>query len=292
MIETPPWPAPAKINRFLHITGRRPDGFHTLQTLFQFITLADELRFEITGNARIERVNAVPGVPPEADLTVRAARLLQRRAGCCRGVRIQVTKRIPAGGGLGGGSSDAATALVALNHLWGTGLDADELATLALELGADVPVFVRGSAAWAGGVGERLTPAQPDTPWFALVDPGVPVSTAAVFNDPELTRNTPRTTIRGLDAGAAGNDCESVVRKRYPEVSRALDWLTEFAPARMTGTGGCVFAVMASEAAAQAAVRRLPERWRGWAVRGVNRSPLLECMAGRCATDHWGVAKR
>ncbi len=283
------WPAPAKINRFLHVTGRRADGFHTLETLFQFITLADELRFGITHDGRVERRGGSPEIAPETDLAVRAARLLRQRTGCRRGAHIEVTKRIPAGGGLGGGSSDAATALVALNRLWGIHLETDDLAVLALELGADVPVFVRGTTAWAEGVGERLTPAEPDTPWLALVNPGVAVATAAVFNDPELTRNTPRTTIRGLDAGATGNDCEAVVRKRYPEVARALDWLTQFAPARMTGTGGCVFAAMPSAAAARAVVRRLPECWRGWAVRGLNRSPLLECLAD---SDHWGVAKR
>ncbi len=276
------WPAPAKINRFLHVTGRRADGYHTLQTLFQFISLADDIHITPTADARIERVAGAAAIAPEADLVVRAARALQAGTGSRSGARIAVSKRIPVGGGLGGGSSDAATTLVALNALWRTGLDTAALARIGLELGADVPVFIGGQAAWAEGIGELLTPVTPDTPWFVLVDPGVAVATATVFAAPELTRNTPHTTIRRLDEGPFRNDCEAVVTARYPEVARALDWLAGFAPARLTGTGGCVLAAVPTRAAAEAAVAAVPPGWRAWAVRGRNRSPLLDRLASFC----------
>lgn len=274
------WPAPAKINRFLHVTGRRADGYHELQTLFQFTGPVDRLHFEVTATGAIERQGGLATLPAEADLAVRAARLLQRASGVGAGVRIRIDKAIPAGGGLGGGSSDAATTLVALNRLWGCGLDEDALAALGLELGADVPVFVRGRAAWAEGVGERLAPVTVDEPWLLLADPGVAVSTAAVFADTKLTRSHAHITIRALGAGEAGNDCEPVVRRLYPAVGQALDALARVGEPRLTGTGGCTFVAFADEAAARAAQAQLGAGFRTWVSRAVNRSPLLDALHG------------
>lgn len=270
-----PWPAPAKINRFLHITGRRDDGYHLLQTVFQFLEMGDWLRFTCTSDGGVHRLGDVPGVREAADLSVRAARLLQQVSGCARGAVIHVDKRLPLGGGLGGGSSDAATTLVALNELWGTGLDEDALAELALRLGADVPVFVRGRAAWAEGVGERLVPVPLDEPWFVIIDPGITVATRRVFESTELTRNSPRITIDRFYAGGVRNDCEPVVRRLYPEIGHALDWLGQFGEARLSGTGACIFAPFEQERLARHVLERLSRPWRGWLVRGCNRSALL-----------------
>lgn len=275
------WPAPAKLNLMLRVLGRRSDGYHELQTVFQFIGLADELAFRPAPGGRIERSGGLPGVRPEEDLTVRAARLLQAETGVRQGVEIRVDKRIPIGGGLGGGSSDAATVLVALNELWGCGLSADRLAELGLKLGADVPVFVRGRSAWAEGVGERIRPVDLPQPWYLVVAPDCHVSTAAVFADPQLTRNSHPITIRAFVDGDHRNDCLGVVRDRYPAVSQALDWLSGFGEARLTGTGTCVFAEFADQEAARAAHRHLPSGWRGWVVRGLNRSPLLDRQGRR-----------
>lgn len=275
------WPAPAKLNLMLRITGRRPDGYHELQTVFQFIDLADQLSFRIRPDARVRRADALPGVTPAQDLTLRAARLLQQEAGVQQGVDIRLDKHIPMGGGLGGGSSDAATVLVALNRLWGCGMACDDLARLGLALGADVPVFVHGMAAWAEGVGERVEPIQLDEPWYLVIAPACHVSTASVFAAPELTRNSSPITIRAFIAGDRRNDCLEVVRDRYPEVLQALDWLTEFGEAQLTGTGACVFAEFTDEASARAVYAQLPEGWRGWVVRGMNRSPLLNRAAAR-----------
>lgn len=272
------WPAPAKLNLCLHVTGRRSDGFHELETVFQFIDWCDRLTFQPRGDDRVSR-SGWNGVAASHDLAVRAARLLREAAGVRRGVNIHLEKHLPAGGGLGGGSSDAATTLVALNHHWGTGLDEDALAGLGLRLGADVPVFVRGRAAVARGIGERLEPVSPAEPWFVVVDPGVAVSTAAVFQDPELTRNSAPTTIPGLLSGGGRNDCEAVVRRRYPAVARALDWLGRHGEARLTGTGGCLFAAFDTERAAREVARQVPDPWRGHVARGLNRSPLLERLA-------------
>ncbi|MCP5141050.1 MAG: 4-(cytidine 5'-diphospho)-2-C-methyl-D-erythritol kinase [Gammaproteobacteria bacterium] len=275
-----PWPAPAKINLFLHIVGRREDGFHLLQTVFQFVDWCDWLAFEIDDSGVVSRSGGLAHVPEDADLTVRAARLLQAETGCRKGVRIAIDKRLPEGGGLGGGSSDAATVLVALNRLWALNLDVDRLAGLGLALGADVPVFVRGHAAWAEGVGERLTPVEPETPWYALVVPDEKVNTASIFKAPQLTRDTPVTTIRALfEGGSAGvghNDCEAVVRVLYPGVDAAFAHLARFAPPRMTGTGATVFAAFDSRDAAQAALADLPAGWQGRVARGLNRSPLMD----------------
>ncbi|HWW78649.1 MAG TPA: 4-(cytidine 5'-diphospho)-2-C-methyl-D-erythritol kinase [Steroidobacteraceae bacterium] len=272
------WPAPAKLNLFLHVTGRRPDGYHELQTLFQLIDLCDTVSLSVTDDGRIERPAGPAGVDPDSDLTVRAAKALQAATGCRGGASIRIAKRIPMGGGLGGGSSDAATVLLALNHLWGCGLPIDELARLGLPLGADVPVFVRGSSAWAEGVGEQLVPVELPERWYVVIHPGVAVPTRDVFQSPELTRNTPVITIRAFfgPEGSSGsrNDCEPVVRARYPEVADALSWLGHFAPARLTGTGSCIFAAFGSAIEAERVAARAPDRWRAFVARGLNVSPV------------------
>ncbi|MCO6412592.1 MAG: 4-(cytidine 5'-diphospho)-2-C-methyl-D-erythritol kinase [Thiogranum sp.] len=270
------WPAPAKLNLFLHITGRRADGYHELQTAFQFLDYGDCLEFEITGDGVIELSGGLPDVAPEQDLIVRAARRLAATTGCSRGARIRLDKRIPAGGGLGGGSSDAATTLVALNALWELGLGVDELAQLGLGLGADVPVFVRGFAAWAEGVGEKLTPLSGlDEPWYLVLCPAVSVSTAVVFSDPQLTRNAPRLKIRAFLSGAGSNCLQPVVVRRYPQVGEALAWLSRHRDARMTGSGACVFAAFAEREQAESVLHELPAPWTGFVARGCNRSPLI-----------------
>jgi len=281
-----PWPAPGKLNLFLHVVGRRPDGYHRLQTAFQFIDLADEIRFWRRPPGVIERLGDVPGVPADLDLTVRAARLLAERAPPgLPGVAIEVTKRLPVQGGVGGGSSDAATVLVALDALWGLNLGAEALAGVGLGLGADVPVFVRGQAAWAEGVGELLTDADFPEALYVLVRPDATVSTAEVFKAPELTRDSPEIKIPGFLTIGMRNDCEPVVRRRFPAVAEALDWLGRFAPARLTGTGACVFAAMPDVPQARAVLEQLPARWTGWVVRGMNRSPL----AARLSLERGGA---
>lgn len=272
------WPAPAKLNLFLHVLGRRADGYHELQTGFQFLDWGDRLGFEMRRDGGISRAGWGQ-VPLERDLVVRAAKLLRDRSGIGAGAAIHLSKSLPPGGGLGGGSSDAATTLVALNRLWGAGLGPDELCALGLELGADVPVFVRGRAAVAEGVGERLHPVEWSEPWYLVIDPGVEVSTQVVFEDPQLTRNSAPTTIAGLLAHGGRNDCEAVVRRRYPEVGRALDWLAGHGPARMTGTGGCVFAPFESRERAVKVGDDTPAPWRATVARGLNRSPLLDRLA-------------
>jgi len=279
------WPAPAKLNLFLHVTGRRPDGYHELQTLFQLIDLCDTVAIRLNEDGRIERPSGPLGVDPDSDLTVRAAKALQAGTDCRLGASLRISKRIPMGGGLGGGSSDAATTLLALNRLWDCGLSVDELARLGLPLGADVPVFVRGSSAWAEGVGERLVPVELPERWYVVVHPGVAVPTRDVFQSPELTRNSPIITIRAffeggipvvgapVDSGGR-NDCEPVVCARYPEVAQALDWLGTFAPARLTGTGSCIFAAFASAIEAERVAARAPDRWRAFVARGLNVSPV------------------
>jgi 4-diphosphocytidyl-2-C-methyl-D-erythritol kinase len=249
-----PWPAPAKINLFLHIVGRRPDGYHLLQTHFQFLDHGDELRFEVRADGAIRRVTDLPGVPAATDLVVRAALALQAASGC---------------------SSNAATVLVALDRLWGTGLGVEALAALGLALGADVPVFVRGAAAWAEGVGERLIPLAADEPWCLVIHPACEVPTAAVFKHPELTRDTPAMTIPGLPPALMHNDCEPVTRRLYPAVGAALDWLSGHAPARMSGTGACIFASFDTREAAQTVGRLVPAPWSWFVARRCNRSPLL-----------------
>ncbi len=270
------WPAPAKLNLFLHITGRRDDGYHLLQTVFQFLDYGDTLHFTPRNDGQIHRVSALPGVDETQDLTVRAAQLLKQASGCDKGVDIEVEKRLPMGGGLGGGSSDAATTLVALNHLWQLGRTTDQLAELGLQLGADVPVFVHGHAAWAEGVGEQLTPVEPPEPWYLVLIPEVTVSTAEIFAAPELTRDTPAIKIRDFLAGGGINVCQAVVAKRYPAVAESLEWLSQYGTATMTGTGACIFAAFESHQQADAILAKLPEKWRGFVAKGLNHSPLLE----------------
>lgn len=270
-------PAPAKLNLFLHITGRREDGYHLLQTVFQFLDHGDELGFRTRTDGILTLTPPVPGVPDEQNLVIRAARALQQRTGCTLGADITLKKRLPMGGGIGGGSSDAATTLIGLNHLWQTGLTSDELAETGLALGADVPVFVRGEAAWAEGVGEKLTPlADLQEPWYLVLVPPVQVPTVTIFRDPQLTRNTPAIRVSAFLAQGGQNDCEPVVRRLYPEVDAALDWLSRFGEARLTGTGACVFQACASQAEAMERLSRSPIP--GFVARGCNRSPVFTAL--------------
>ena len=283
------YPAPAKLNLFLHVTGRRPDGYHTLQTLFRFVGLHDDLRFVPRSDGQIVLANPIPGVPPATDLTVRAAEALRRAAGVRDGVTIHLEKRLPMGGGLGGGSSDAATVLLALNSLWRLGGSHAELLALALPLGADVPVFVFGQSAFAEGVGEALSPAALPPAWYLIIHPGVSVPTADIFSSPDLSRDTPPIVPAAwanvLTQGVGANDLEPVAVARHPEVGAALAWLQQQAEAagrvRMTGSGACVFAVFDDEASAQAVSDRLPRErfgWRAWVCPGLDRHPLSELI--------------
>ncbi|AGG88113.1 4-(cytidine 5'-diphospho)-2-C-methyl-D-erythritol kinase [Rhodanobacter denitrificans] len=274
------WPAPAKLNLFLRITGRRADGYHELQTVFRLLDWGDEVRLRVRDDGAIRRTREVAGVPESADLVVRAARLLQEHAGTALGADIAVDKRIPMGGGLGGGSSDAATVLVALNQLWQLGLDEEALAELGRRLGADVPVFVRGRSAWAEGVGERLTPLALPARHYVVLDPHEPVPTAALFQAPELTRNAPRATISSFASGeTTENAFAPVVRARHPRVAAALDWLGGFGQARLSGSGGCVFLELRSLERAQAVARQCPAAFTAHLATGVDVSPLHEAAA-------------
>jgi len=267
-------PAPAKLNLFLHITGRRADGYHELQTLFQFLDHGDELGFALREDGEIQLRTPSDGVPHDSNLIVRAARLLQQESGTRLGADIWLDKRLPMGGGIGGGSSDAATTLVGLNHLWQTQLNEDRLAALGLRLGADVPVFVRGRAAFAEGVGEQLQAVELSEPWFLVAVPQVFVSTAEVFSAPELTRNTPPIKVRSLLEGGGHNDCQPVVEARYPEVRNALILLNKFVPARLTGTGACVFGSFPNRDDADKVARQLPATLPSFVAQGRNISML------------------
>ncbi|MDN6871461.1 4-(cytidine 5'-diphospho)-2-C-methyl-D-erythritol kinase [Pseudomonas citronellolis] len=267
-------PAPAKLNLFLHILGRRADGYHELQTLFQFLDHADELHFAPREDGQIRLHTEIPGVPYDSNLIVRAARQLQEQSGCRLGADIWLDKHLPMGGGIGGGSSDAATTLVGLNHLWQLGWDEDRLAALGLGLGADVPVFVRGRAAFAEGVGEKLTPVELEEPWFLVAVPQVFVSTAEVFSDPELTRDTAPIKVRSLLGVDGQNDCQTVVEKRYPAVRNALMLLNKFTSARLTGTGACVFGSFPNQGDADKVRRQLPATLPSFVARGRNISLL------------------
>jgi 4-diphosphocytidyl-2-C-methyl-D-erythritol kinase len=273
------WPAPAKLNLFLHVVGRRADGYHDLQTLFQLIDLRDTVGLETRPAGGVERVEGLADVAPDADLAVRAARLLKEATGCPLGAGIAVRKRIPAGAGLGGGSSDAATVLLVLNRLWGLDLGLDELAGLGLRIGSDVPVFLHGSSAWAEGRGELLEPVALPERWYLLIHPGVAISTAEIFQAPELTRNSPLITIRAFFQAGSHNDCEPIVRRRYPQVDAALKWLGARAEARMTGTGACVFAAFERAEDAERIAAAVPAGWQGIVARGLNRSPLHAALA-------------
>ena len=277
------WLAPAKLNLFLHVTGRRADGFHDLQTVFQLIDLCDVISIDVRPDGVIERPQTSV-IPEEEDLVVRAARALQSATGTSLGARLRVRKRIPIGGGLGGGSSDAATTLVALNLLWNCGVSDQVLESLGLTLGSDVPVFIRGFSAWAEGRGEQLTPVELPQRAYVLIHPGCSVATRDVFQSAELTRNSPLITMRDFLASGGRNDCEPVVRKLAPEVADALDWLSGYAPAQLTGTGSCIFAACTSVAAAEALAARVPDQWTSFVARGLNESPLRAQVRTRAAT--------
>lgn len=268
------WPAPAKINLFLHVTGRRPDGYHELQTLFQLLDWGDDVGIRITEGPAITRGGADYPVPADEDLAIRAARLLQREAGCGRGAEIRVYKRIPLGSGLGGGSTDAATVLVVLNRLWHCGLGLPELARLGIRLGADVPVFVHGHSALGTGVGDRLRPVSLGLRHYVLVFPGIAIGTREVFNDPGLARNSTPIGLPEALAGAGRNDCEAVVRRRYPAMAELLERLERWGQPRMTGTGSGIFLPMRSAEEAIGAAREMKTTYNVRAVSGVDRSPL------------------
>ncbi|GGB31916.1 4-diphosphocytidyl-2-C-methyl-D-erythritol kinase [Oceanisphaera marina] len=272
-------PAPAKLNLFLSITGRRDDGYHSLQTLFQFVDYGDSLSFAPAADGELLLTPALAGVPCEQNLIIKAARLLQSKTGSNQGAHIHLTKRLPMGGGLGGGSSDAATTLVALNRLWKLGLSTDQLAELGIALGADVPVFVRGQAAFAEGVGDIFTPASPAEPWYLVLCPALEVATAAIFNDPDLPRNSKTLSLQQWLNTPWHNDCEALVKKRYPEVAKLLGWLLEYAPSRMTGTGACIFASFNSREAAEKVLAKAPQGVLGFVAKGCNQSPLFSALA-------------
>ena len=281
MSEVSWWPAPAKLNLFLHVTGRRHDGYHDLQTLFQLIEHCDRIGLALRPDGAITRSAGMADVEPDKDLAVRAAMALQRHTGTALGADIQVIKHIPAGGGLGGGSSDAASVLLALNALWQCRLSLEQLAQIGLALGADVPVFILGQSAWGEGRGERLAAMELPPRWFLVIQPGIGVSTAEIFQAPELTRNSAVITIRDFVESRASNVFEPVVCARRPQVAEALAWLrtqtdAHGAPltARMTGTGACVFASFEHAEDAQRVARLVPDRWSGFVARGLNRSPL------------------
>jgi 4-diphosphocytidyl-2-C-methyl-D-erythritol kinase len=276
------YPAPAKLNLFLHVVGRRPDGYHLLQTLFRFIDFGDELRFEVREDGLIRRAVDLPDVPAEGDLCLRAAALLQQETGCRLGVTLHLDKRLPMGGGLGGGSSDAATVLLVLNRLWKLDLDRETLQSLGLRLGADVPVFVFGESAFAEGVGEKLRAFALPPAWYVVLRPPVQVPTREIFAAPELTRDTKAIKITGLlegwSTGWGRNDLEPVACARYPVIGEYLRWLGRFGPARMTGSGACVFAEFSSESKARDVVRQMPAGMRGFAARGLDRHPLYDLV--------------
>ncbi|MDO3381979.1 4-(cytidine 5'-diphospho)-2-C-methyl-D-erythritol kinase [Gilvimarinus algae] len=269
--------APAKLNLFLHITGRRSDGYHELQTLFQLIDYADQLHFTARRDGEIVLHTAFAGVAHEDNLIVRAARLLQRRAGDVPGADIRIDKRLPMGGGIGGGSSNAATTLIGLNRLWQLGLKRGELMQLATPLGADIPVFIGGQTAWAEGIGERLTPIETPRLWYLILAPKCHVSTATIFSHKDLTRDTRPIKVAAFSQGGGQNDCEPLVRALYPEVDNALIWLRNFSPhARMSGTGACVFAPFDSESEAHNALAQAPPELPGFVAKGISHSPLFD----------------
>jgi 4-diphosphocytidyl-2-C-methyl-D-erythritol kinase len=268
------FPAPAKLNLMLRVVGRRSDGYHLLQTVFQLIDYGDTVRLRLRDDGIIRRTRDMPGVTAEEDLAVRAARVLQRATGTHLGADIAVEKRIPLGGGLGGGSSDAATVLLALNSLWKTDLTRPALLALAAQLGADVPVFVFGENAFGGGIGEQLTPLALLPSWYVVLTPAVSVSTARIFSHPDLKRDSEIIRIQGFSVGTAVNDLQSIVCREYPEVARYLAWLAQHGQAMMTGSGAGVFAPFESEHTAQAVLARLPEGMSGFVARGLQRHPL------------------
>ena len=276
-------PAPAKLNLFLHVTGQRPDGYHLLQTAFQLLDLCDQLSLRRTENSAISLccTGTLADLPTEQNLIVRAARLLQAQTGSQQGASIDCDKRIPHGGGLGGGSSDAATTLLGLNALWKTGLSIDQLAALALQLGADVPVFVRGFSAWAEGVGDALSPLELAAQWYLIIDPGVSVPTAKIFSDEQLTRNTKPITLRAFLEQGGHNDCEAVAKRLFPEIGQAMLWLSQHGNTHLTGTGGCIFTAFKTRQEAELVAQQVPAKWHALIARGVNQSPLRQALEHR-----------
>ncbi|MBU2978874.1 4-(cytidine 5'-diphospho)-2-C-methyl-D-erythritol kinase [Alteromonas sp. C1M14] len=268
------WPSPAKINLFLHILGRYDNGYHQLQTLFQLLDYGDSLAFDINESGLLTLSPSIDGVNDEDNLIIKAARLLQEKTGTQKGAHIQLKKVLPMGGGIGGGSSNAATTLVALNYLWQCGLSASQLGQLGLALGADVPIFVQGCSGFAGGVGEKIHSENLAEKWYLVVNPGVHVSTADIFSQPALPRSTPAIEWHDYTFENTHNDCQSIVCKQHLEVAKLLQWLVHYAPSRMTGTGACVFSVFDNELAATRILKALPEKWAGFVARGVNTSPL------------------
>lgn len=269
------YPAPAKLNLFLHVVGRRADGYHLLQTVFRFLGHGDSLRFSQRADGAVRLATPLPGVPPDSDLTVRAARLLQAVSACRQGVDISIEKRLPMGGGLGGGSSDAATVLLALNHLWQLNLPRQRLQEIGLELGADVPVFIFGRNAFAEGIGETLQAVNLAPSWYVVLEPPVQVATASVFGAPELKRDAVPISARQWYPGFGGNDLEAVAAARFPAIAEHLACLSACSPARMTGSGACVFAEFAGREQADRALAQLPEGFRGWVAAGLDDHPLL-----------------
>jgi len=281
-------PAPAKLNLFLHVTGRRPDGYHLLQSVFQLIDHGDTLHFDLRADERIVRTTEVPGVPEEQDLIVRALHALQAEYGRRHGrlppgIDVAIDKRLPMGGGLGGGSSDAATALMAANHLWQAGLTTTELIALGLPLGADIPFFLFGETAFAEGVGEALQAVDGPDCWYVVIEPGVAVPTAAIFTAPDLTRNTKPIIIsdfsrRHEDAsdliGFGKNDLQDVAAKLFPPVAQAIEWLSGYGAARMTGSGACVFSAFSSKQEAEAVLHKVPPQWRAWKAKSLTKHPM------------------
>ncbi|MFZ3516386.1 4-(cytidine 5'-diphospho)-2-C-methyl-D-erythritol kinase [Vibrio harveyi] len=280
------WPSPAKLNLFLYINGRTENGYHELQTLFQFVDHGDELTIQANDSGEITISPEIEGVPLQDNLIWKAATALQRYAKCSYGAHIDLHKILPMGGGIGGGSSNAATTLVALNYLWQTHLSDDELAEIGLALGADVPVFVRGFAAFAEGVGEKLSPAQPDEKWYLVVRPNVSIATADIFGHPDLTRNTPKRDLETLLNTPSVNDCEKIVRMLYPEVDKQLSWLLQYAPSRLTGTGSCVFAEFSSKSEAETILAQLSDKVSAFVAQGRNISPLKETLAEYQSASH------
>ncbi|KJY81495.1 kinase [Vibrio galatheae] len=277
--DTTHWPSPAKLNLFLYITGRRDNGYHELQTLFQFLDHGDELTIIANHSGDITITPDIPGVALQDNLIWKAASALQKRTQCPFGAHIELNKVLPMGGGIGGGSSNAATTLVALNYLWQTNLTEDQLAEIGLELGADVPVFTRGFAAFAEGVGEELTQAEPEEKWYLVVRPDVSIATVDIFTHPDLTRNTPKRSLATLVDSEYGNDCEKIVRMLYPEVDKQLSWLLQYAPSRLTGTGSCIFAEFSCKTQAESTLGKLPDTVSAFVAKGRNISPLYETLA-------------
>ena len=274
------YPAPAKLNLFLHVVGRRSDGYHELQTVFRFVDRCDRLQIRLRTDGVVTRVNDIEGLPPEQDLVVHAARRLRTHYDVKAGAEIRLEKHLPMGGGLGGGSSDAATALIVLNRLWGLDLPVDELAALGLELGADVPVFIRGNNAFGEGVGERLTPIELPPAWYVVLVPPVAVPTARVFSDPSLTRNSNRITMSAFFAGGVCNDLEPVVCHLFPVIKDHLDWLRRHGPAWLTGSGACVFATFGQEQQARDVFAARPPHMQGFIARGLDAHPLRGMILG------------